>query len=117
VKLGELLGGHGVVLTVADPESAAREWRRALNLRELRRSRGEIVLGSVAFFVVLRRSTRGSGLAEVHVAVEDLKGPGLRSDRLGGRSRARDLEGVRLVVRELVEAPSRAWVRKRGRRR
>ena len=72
------------------------------------------MLGSVAFFVVLRRArARAPRLAEIHVAVENLKGRGVRSDELGGRSGARDLEGIRLVVRELIAAPSSKWVRRR----
>ena len=111
----EILGGHGVVIEVPDPRRAAREWTRALGLRELRRSRNEVVLGSLAFFVVLRRTSREPRVAELHVAVEGLKGPGLSDDDLGGRSRAREMDGVRVVVRELTDPPSSRWLRKRRR--
>jgi hypothetical protein len=116
VKVGGVLGGHGLVVEVADPRREARLWRRALGLRELRASRREVVLGSVAFFVVLRRSTGAPRVAEVHVAVEQLEGRGLRADELGGRSRASDPAGVRLVVRQLTGPPARAWLPRRRRR-
>jgi hypothetical protein len=117
VKAGEVLGGHGLVVEVADPHREAGAWKRALGLRELRSSRREVVLGSVSFFVVLRRSAGASRVAEVHVAVEAVEGAGLRTDQLGGRSRARGVDGVRLVVRQLTGAPSRAWLPRRRRKR
>jgi hypothetical protein len=116
VKAEEVLGAHGAVLEVGDPEREARLWRRALGLPVLRRSRDEIVLGSVAFFVVLRRGgPRGGRVAELHVAVDKLSGAGVRRDALGGRSRERDVDGVKLVVRELAGPPSKSWLPKKRR--
>jgi hypothetical protein len=110
VKLEAIRGIHGVVLEVADPAREARRWSRALGLPVLRRRRSEIVLGSLAFFVVLRKSAREARVAELHVAVEGLKDPRLERDDLGGRHVAREVAGARLVVRELKEPPSRAWL-------
>jgi hypothetical protein len=119
MKLDAIRGAHGVVIEVADPEAQARLWRRALGLPVLRRRRGEVVLGSLAFFVVLRRSSkREARVAELHVAVEGLAGRGLEKDDLGGWHATQDLGGLRLVIRELTDPPSRAWLarRRRGRK-
>jgi hypothetical protein len=118
VKAREPLGAHGVVLEVADPDREARLWRRALGLPVLRRRRGEVVLGSVAFFVRLKRSASPTArVSEVHVAVEEMSGAGVAEDALGGRSRALELAGLRLFVRKLEKAPSREWLPKRRRAR
>jgi hypothetical protein len=113
VKIESIRGVHGFVLDVGDPAREARRWMRALGLPVLRRRRGEIVLGSLAFFVVLRKSAGEARVAELHAAVEGLQGAGLEKDDLGGRHAARDLDGVRLVIRELKAEPSRAWVKRR----
>ena len=112
MKLEGVRGLHGVVLEVSDPAREALLWSRALGLPVLRRRRDEIVLGSLALFVVLRRSRAEERVAELHVAVERLKDPRREKDDLGGRHVARDLGAVRLVVRELKEPPSKAWVRR-----
>lgn len=106
-------GLHGAVLEVEDPEREARRWARALRLPVLRRRRGEVVLGSLSFFVILRRAKRAAGIAELHVAVDGLSDRRLVKDDLGGRHAARDLGGVRLIVRELTGPPSRAWLPRR----
>ena len=117
MKFEAIRGIHGVVLEVADPAREGRLWAQALGLPVLRRRRGEVVLGSLSLFVVLRK-TRGSARpAEVHVAVDGLKGRLLVKDALGGRHAAREMDGVRLVVRELTDPPSRAWVGRRRTRR
>jgi hypothetical protein len=113
VKVRDVLGVHGVVLEVEDPDSESRRWRRALGLSVLRRSRRETVLGGPAFFVVLRRAPGRSAVAELHVAVKALEGASRAIDPIGGRHAAvdldHDLKGVRLIVRQLVGPPSPAW--------
>jgi catechol 2,3-dioxygenase-like lactoylglutathione lyase family enzyme len=119
MKARGVRGVHGVVLEVADPEREARVWARILGLPVLRRRRGEVVLGAVSFFVVLRKAEGGERLAEVHVVAEKILGGPTEKDDLGGRHGTRDAGGVRLVLRELVDAPSRRWVqgKRRGRGR
>ena len=117
VKVRDVLGVHGVVIDVEDPDSESRRWRRALGLPVLRRSRRETVLGGPAFFVVLRRALGQAAVAEVHVAVKELSGAPRDTDALGGRSIARAMSGVRLVVRQLVAAPEAKWRAKAKRRK
>ena len=123
MKFEAIRGIHGVVLEVADPAREARLWGEALRLPVLRRRRGEVVLGSLSLFVVLRKiqppqKARGNARpAEVHVAVDGLKDRRLVKDTLGGRHAAREMDGVRLVVRELTDPPSRAWVGRRTTKR
>lgn len=109
MKVRDVLGVHGVVLEVEDPDSESRRWRRALGLSVLRRSRRETVLGGPAFFVVLRRASGRSAVAELHVAVKGLSGVSRAIDPIGGRHAAVDLDGARLIVRQLVAPPSPAW--------
>ncbi|HEX4441923.1 MAG TPA: hypothetical protein VH854_17750 [Thermoanaerobaculia bacterium] len=113
MKIREVLGVHGVVLEVEDPDSESRRWRHALGLSVLRRRRREIVLGGPAFFVVLRRAPGRSAVAELHLAVKELSGASRAIDPLGGRHAAvalgHDLKGLRLIVRQLVAPPSPTW--------
>ena len=115
MKVRDVLGVHGVVIDVEDPDSESRRWSRALGLPVLRRSRGETVLGTTAFFVVFRRASGRPAVAELHVAVKELSGAPRETDALGGRSVARAMSGVRLVVRQLVAAPEAKW-RAKGKR-
>jgi catechol 2,3-dioxygenase-like lactoylglutathione lyase family enzyme len=117
MKARKVRGVHGVVVEVADPEREARLWGRVLGLPVLRRRRGEVVLGAVSFFVVLRKVAGEEKVAELHVAAEGVEGGRVEEDDLGGRHVARDVGGVRLVVRELVGAPSRRWIGKKRKER
>ena len=117
MKVRDVLGVHGVVLEVSDPAAEAWRWRLALGLPVLRRNRRETVLGSVAFFVILRRTAGPERVAEVHVAVEGLEGAGRRHDRLGGRHVEAGVAGARLIVREPMDPPSREWLPRRRRSR
>lgn len=109
MKAKNVLGGHGLVIDVENPEFEARRWRRALALPVLRRNRREVVLGGPAFFVVLRRAKGRAAVAEIHVAVKEISGVSRTTDALGGRSAAADLDGTRLIVRQIVAPPSPAW--------
>ena len=113
MKARKVRGVHGVVLEVADPEREAGIWERMLGLPVLRRRRGEIVLGAVSFFVVLRKAAGEERVAELHVAAEGVTGATGEKDELGGRHAARQVGGVRVVVRELTGAPARRWVKRR----
>ena len=113
---GAILGFHGVVLRTENPEKDARQWRRRMNLRVLHRSAREIVLGQgPEFFVVLRAARAGQAeqIEEIHVAVKALRQGGAESDRLGGRSVSRKAGAIRLVLRQFIGAPRRAWPEKR----
>jgi len=119
MRYRDLRGVHGVVFEVDDPRREARRWRRALGLPVLRTGPREIVLGGLSFFVVLRLrpSAGGSGLTELHLAVDGLSSRGLEDDPLGGRHGSVDVSGLRLVIRELMGPPSAAWLPGSGSRR
>lgn len=110
----EPLGFHGVVVRSARPAEDARRWRRLLSLPVLRKAAGEITLGrGPELFVTLRRLRRGEeeGIVELHLAVRKLRAADAAEDELGGRSVARSLSGLTLVVREFAGPPGPGWHR------
>lgn len=118
MKVGEILGFHGVVLFTDRLERDARLWSKALDVPILRRSARAITLGSgPEFFLELRPSRRGepAGRQEVHVAVRGLAAAGGRRDALGGFSARRTVGGTTLVLREFT-GPSAADFRPGSRR-
>ena len=117
MRFEALLGMHGVTLRVDDLASAVRVIRRALGLEVLRRTRGEVVLGSgPECFVRLRRGDR-PGVEEVHVAVRELESGVGKPDALGGRSVERRISGLSLIVRQFEAEPDPRWRRKPRRKR
>lgn len=111
------LAFHGVDLRARDPKALARRLREILGWKTLRETSREIVLGEgPELFVRIVPAARGErdGVAEVHLAVEDLAKTRLRTqeDALGGDSRTEAAaDGLSLTLREFRRAPGARWRR------
>ncbi|HYK43214.1 MAG TPA: hypothetical protein VE007_12560 [Thermoanaerobaculia bacterium] len=110
---------HGIAIRAVDPDAVARRAAAMLGWPVLRRSRAEIILGDgPELFLRIVRARRGEneGLAELHLAVEELAKSRRKTvpDPLGGDSRTGELmRGVALTLREFKRAPAGAWKKKR----
>ena len=112
---------HGITIRAADPVAAARRAAGILGWPVLRRRRGEVVLGEgPELFLRFVRAAPGeaAGVAELHLAVEELARIRRRTERddLGGDSAAAMLgDGLALTLREFTRAPGPKWKRPRKR--